>query len=96
MDLWISNHLAWEFFQLLSGQVNTAGMGEIIGIKFEAISFVFDIYQISDALQKRELFEKIILIDQIRMEFRMKEHKQEDNMRKAKENLEKSKQNISK
>lgn len=54
-------------YQKCSGQVIVAGMGDILGIKFEAIEFVFDIYEIDDREERRILFEKIQTIDIIRL-----------------------------
>lgn len=42
-------------------------MGDILGIKFEAIEFVFDLYAIHNLEERRELFEKIQIIDIIRL-----------------------------
>lgn len=63
----LSNQHAWELFELLAGQVIVAGMGDILGIKFEAIEFIFNLYQIDEAWYRQDLFEKIIVIDSIRL-----------------------------
>ena len=44
-----------------------AGMGEVLGIKFEAIEFLLNLYGIDDLEERRFLFEKIQIIDIIRM-----------------------------
>jgi len=48
-------------------QVIVAGMGDVLGIKFEAIGFIFDLHGIDDLEEKRFLFEKIQIIDIIRL-----------------------------
>lgn len=58
---------AWELFQECSAQVNVAGMGDILGIKFEAVDFLFDLYNIIDRDERVRLFEKIMTIDRIRV-----------------------------
>lgn len=45
-------------------------MGDILGIKFEAIQFLFDIYGIIDRDERLDLFEKIQIIDTARMKAR--------------------------
>lgn len=42
-------------------------MGDVLGIKFEAIEFLLDLYGIDDLEERRFLFEKIQIIDIIRM-----------------------------
>ncbi len=42
-------------------------MGDILGIKFEAIDFLFDLYNIKDRDEKLILFDKIMTIDRIRV-----------------------------
>lgn len=69
-DLYIGNHLAWELYQKVSGQVIVAGMGEIIGIQFSAIEFILSIYQIYDPDVRCDLFEKILLIDTVRIKMK--------------------------
>jgi len=69
-DLMISNHLAWELFQKISGQVIVAGMGDILGIRFEAIAFILDFYEIYDSETRHDVFEKILAIDSVRIKFR--------------------------
>jgi len=54
-------------FELVSGQVIVAGMGDILGIKFEAIEFIFNLYQIEDIYERQDLFEKIVAIDSVRL-----------------------------
>jgi len=63
----INNHLAWELFQKVSGQMIVAGMGEPLGINFLAIDFILDIYGILKRDKRREMFDKIILFDSIRL-----------------------------
>lgn len=83
-DLWVSNTFAWELFQRLSGQVIVAGMGEPLGIKFEAIGFIFDLYGIHDDTEKIELFEKITLIDSVRLKYKRDELIRQQQQPKAK------------
>lgn len=52
---------------MCSSQVIVAGMGDVLGIKFEAIEFLFDLYEIDDNDERRLLFEKIQNIDIIRL-----------------------------
>ena len=66
-DLWVSNQFAWELYQKCSGQVIVAGMGDVLGIKFEAIEFLFNLYDIDDRDEKRLLFQKIQIIDILRL-----------------------------
>lgn len=68
--LWIGNHLVWDLYQQVSGQVIVAGMGDVLGIKFEAIQFIFDLYGIMDRDEKLDLFNKILAIDSVRMKIR--------------------------
>ena len=42
-------------------------MGDILGIKFEAIEFIFNLYQIEDIYERQDLFEKIVAIDSVRL-----------------------------
>ena len=62
-----SNIFAWQLFQECSNQVIVAGMGDVLGIKFEAIDFLFNLYNINDEWEKQCLFEKIMTVDRIRM-----------------------------
>jgi hypothetical protein len=48
-------------------------MGDILGIRYEAIAFLFELYDIIDNEERRELFEKIMLLDGIRAKIRSKE-----------------------
>ena len=61
------NRFVWTLFNKLSGQVIVAGMGECLGIKFEAIDFLFDLYKINKRYERKILFDKLQLIDSIRM-----------------------------
>ncbi len=54
-------------------------MGEVLGINFTAIEFIFDIYGIIDPYERRLLFEKIQLVDNIRLQAKMKANKKTDN-----------------
>ncbi len=55
-------------------------MGEVLGINFTAIEFIFDIYGIIDPYERRLLFEKIQLVDNIRWsQAKMKANKKTDN-----------------
>ena len=71
--LFIGNHLAWELYQKVSTQVIVTGMGDIIGIRFEAIESIMNIYGIMDSEERVDLFEKIIEIDTVRAKIRNKE-----------------------
>lgn len=67
--LWPSNAFIWEMYTKVSGQVIVAGMGEVLGIKFEAIQFLFDLYELPQET-RLETFEKILAIDAVKMKFR--------------------------
>ena len=84
VDLWVSNHYAWELYQKVAGQVIVAGMGDILGIKFEAIQFLFDIYGIIDSVERLDLFEKIQIIDTARMKARSEQIVNKQNTAKQK------------
>lgn len=60
-------------YEKLSSQVIVAGMGEALGIKFEAIDFIFNLYEITDTHEKQDYFEKIQLIDSIKLNYKRKE-----------------------
>lgn len=47
-------------------------MGDILGIKFEAIEFLLNLYGVEDLESQRELFEKIQIIDIIRLRYSKK------------------------
>lgn len=64
--LFQSNIFAWQLFQECSGQVITTGFGDILGIKFEAIDFLFDLYNIKGEWERQCLFEKLMVVDRIR------------------------------
>jgi len=57
----------------LGGQVVVAGMGEVLGIRFEAIESILNIYGIEDPEKRVEIFEKIVIIDSVRMKFKSQE-----------------------
>lgn len=81
-DLWQSNTFAWQLFQECSSQVITAGMGEILGIDYSAIDFLFRLYKIEDEWYKQCLFEKIITIDRVRvLELHKKNQRETDAIR---------------
>lgn len=84
VDLWVANHYAWELYQKVAGQVIVAGMGDVLGIKFEAIQFLFDIYGIIDKEERLELFEKIQIIDTARMQARSEQLINKQNSDKTK------------
>lgn len=71
-ELWLSNRFAWELFQKCANQVIVAGMGDVLGIKFEAIEFLLNLYGVEDLESRRELFEKIQIIDTIRSRYSKK------------------------
>jgi hypothetical protein len=48
-------------------------MGDILGIRFEAIEFILELYEIFDADQRRDIFEKIQIIDEKRLQERSKQ-----------------------
>lgn len=83
-DLWVSNFFAWELYQKLSGQVIVAGMGEILGINFLAIGFIFDLYEVDDQIEKQVLFEKILAIDTVRCKERSQQMQKQANAAKSK------------
>lgn len=82
--LLMGNHLAWDIYNQCSSQVIVAGMGEVLGIKFEAIQFIFDIYEIKNAETRRDIFEKITLIDTIRIKAKNGEIRAKNNQSKVK------------
>jgi hypothetical protein len=82
--LWPGNLFAWELFQKLSGQVITGGMGDILGIKFEAIESLFNIYGIMDNEERLILFEKITSIDEVRIRMRSDEIRSNMKSKKSK------------
>jgi hypothetical protein len=84
VDLWACNHFAWQLYQEVSGQVIVAGMGDILGIKFEAIAFLFDIYMINDYYERQDLYQKIVAVDAVRMNIRNIEMKKNMVSKKAK------------
>lgn len=50
------NQDAWRIFQIVQTQVVTAGMGDVIGVDFNALNFVMELYDIDN---RRECFEKV-------------------------------------
>ena len=48
-------------------------MGDILGIRHEAIESILNIYGIANQEQRVELFEKVCIIDGVRMKFRNQE-----------------------
>lgn len=66
-DLWASNIYAWQLFQECSNQVIVAGMGDVLGISFSAIDFIFNLYKIEDEWDRQCLFEKIMTVDRVRI-----------------------------
>lgn len=66
-SLSIRNSYVMELYQKCAHQQIVAGMGQPIGIMFTSILALFDIYDIIDKDDRRELFEKIQLIDEIRL-----------------------------
>lgn len=83
--LFLSNHLAWDLYQKVCSQVIVGGMGDVLGIRFEAIEFLFDLYDIINTDERRDLFEKILAIDGVRAKIRSKElvNKQADKKKKS-------------
>jgi hypothetical protein len=53
--------------------VIVGGMGDVLGIRFEAIAFLFDLYDIMNTDERRDLFEKIMTIDGVRAKIRSSE-----------------------
>lgn len=66
---------AWVFdlYQKCSGQQIVVGMGQPIGILFSSIVAMLDIYNIFDSEDRIEVFEKIQLIDMIRLKLSSQE-----------------------
>jgi len=58
-------------------------MGDILGIKFEAIDFIFNLYNI-DSEERLDLFEKIQIIDTARMRSRSEQLIAKNNIDKNK------------
>jgi len=50
------NREAWRIYQTAQTQVVTAGMGDVIGINFNALEFVMELYGVEN---RRECFEKV-------------------------------------
>ena len=46
-------------------------MGEVLGVKFEAIQFILDLYCINEIELRRDIFEKILKIDEIKLKKRI-------------------------
>jgi len=63
--------LVWSLYQKISNQVIVAGMGEVLGVKFEAIQFILDLYCINEIELRRDIFEKILKIDEIKLKKRI-------------------------
>jgi hypothetical protein len=83
-ELFISNFFAWELYQKLSGQVIVAGMGDVLGINFMAIEFIFNLYEIYDPIERQCLFEKIIAVDSVRCKERSQQMQKQVNAAKSK------------
>lgn len=84
VDLMPGNYFAWQLYQKCSSQVIVAGMGDILGIKFEAIDFLFNLYKINNRYERKILFEKIQLVDSIRLKCQNAIQKREREKQKAK------------
>ena len=61
------NAWVFDFYQKCSSQQIVAGMGTPIGIMFTSIVAILDIYNIVNVEDRIEIFEKIQLIDSIRL-----------------------------
>lgn len=57
-------------YQKVSSQVIVGGMGDVLGIRFEAIGFLLDLYDILMVDERRDLFEKIMSVDGVRAKMR--------------------------
>ncbi len=51
------NETAYNLFPLLMDQLRTGGMGDPLGVDYNAIKFVFDLYDVTD---RRAEFEKLV------------------------------------
>jgi hypothetical protein len=71
--LTVRNSWVFDLYQKCSGQQIVAGMGQPIGIMFTAIVAMLDIYCIFDIEERVEIFEKIQLIDSIRLKMSAQE-----------------------
>jgi hypothetical protein len=69
----VGNMFVWSLYEKVMGQVIVAGMGEPLGIRFDAIEFIFDLYEVTDTYDRQEYFEKIQKIDSVRLGYRKKE-----------------------
>jgi len=65
--LTVRNGYIFDLYQKCAHQQIMAGMGQPIGIIFQSILALFDIYGIIDTYERREIFEKIQIIDHIRL-----------------------------
>jgi len=63
----IKNQYVLSLYHKVAGQQIVAGMGQPIGIIYQSILAIFDIYVIVNREERRELFEKITIIDAIRL-----------------------------
>ena len=61
------NQYVLSLYHKVAGQQIVAGMGQPIGIIYQSILAIFDIYDIVNREERRELFEKITIIDSIRL-----------------------------
>ncbi|PKP53818.1 MAG: hypothetical protein CVT92_02480 [Bacteroidetes bacterium HGW-Bacteroidetes-1] len=71
--LTVRNSWVFDLYQKCSGQQIVAGMGQPIGIMFTSIVAMLDIYCIFDVEERVEIFEKIQLIDSIRLKMSAQE-----------------------
>lgn len=53
------NEEAFMVYNIVQTQIITAGMGEIVGLDFNAINFVMEMYEVRD---RRRVFEKVLAI----------------------------------
>ena len=71
-NLWEENNEAFSIYGIVADQVMVAMDGTPLGLNFNAVAFVFDIYEIEN---RKVTFEKILLIHSIMRETLKKENK---------------------
>ena len=57
-------------------------MGDVLGISFSAIDFIFNLYKIEDGWDRQCLFEKIMTVDRVRINnMRIKADREREQMK---------------
>ncbi len=63
------NEQAWEAYRLLSTQPLMTGMGDVYGMDYKVIAFVFDMMRIPDE-DRPEIFQKLVILESVQAKFR--------------------------